>query len=60
MLRLPRVESCENSSTGYCNEHPPHAIHPLLRVQVCKQLFGINDDNYYAVSTAVASIMMGM
>lgn len=30
------------------------------RPQVCKQLFGINDDNYYTVSTAVAGIMMGM
>lgn len=29
-------------------------------LEVSKQLFGINDDNYYTVSTAVASIMMGM
>ncbi|KAF5834777.1 hypothetical protein DUNSADRAFT_8418 [Dunaliella salina] len=29
-------------------------------LEVCKQLFGINDENYYQVSTAVASIMMGM
>lgn len=29
-------------------------------LEVCKQLFGINDDNYYTVSTAVAGIMMGM
>ncbi|GFH16347.1 uncharacterized protein HaLaN_12745 [Haematococcus lacustris] len=29
-------------------------------LEVCKQLFGIDDDNYYTVSTAVAGIMMGM
>eukprot|EP00197_Chlamydomonas_leiostraca_P002398 CAMPEP_0202858516 /NCGR_PEP_ID=MMETSP1391-20130828/1014_1 /ASSEMBLY_ACC=CAM_ASM_000867 /TAXON_ID=1034604 /ORGANISM="Chlamydomonas leiostraca, Strain SAG 11-49" /LENGTH=627 /DNA_ID=CAMNT_0049537441 /DNA_START=96 /DNA_END=1979 /DNA_ORIENTATION=+ len=29
-------------------------------LEVCKALFGINDDNYYTVSTAVAGIMMGM
>lgn len=29
-------------------------------LEVCKQLFGVNDDNYYNVSTAVAGIMMGM
>jgi hypothetical protein len=29
-------------------------------LEVCKQLFGINDENYFTVSTAVASIMMGM
>ncbi|GAX78755.1 hypothetical protein CEUSTIGMA_g6192.t1 [Chlamydomonas eustigma] len=29
-------------------------------LEVSKVLFGVNDDNYYAVSTAVAGIMMGM
>ena len=36
------------------------ATHAPRDLQACKQLFGINDDNYYAVSTAVAGIMMGM
>ncbi|KAG1661301.1 hypothetical protein FOA52_008648 [Chlamydomonas sp. UWO 241] len=29
-------------------------------LEVAKAMFGVNDDTYYAVSTAVASIMMGM
>jgi len=29
-------------------------------LEVCKALFGIDDSNYYTVSTAVAGIMMGM
>jgi len=31
-----------------------HALEQL------KTLYGVNDDNYYTVSTAVAGIMMGM
>eukprot|EP00798_Chlamydomonas_sp_ICE-L_P031723 gene31723-6924_t len=29
-------------------------------LEVCKALFGVNDDNYYTVSTAIAGIMMSM
>ncbi len=29
-------------------------------LEVAKVMFGVNDENFYAVSTAVAGIMMGM
>ena len=34
----------------------PEYFHML---EVCKTMFGVNDDNYYTVSSAVAGIMMG-
>ncbi len=29
-------------------------------LEVCKQLYGVTDDNYFQISSVVAAIMMGM